>query len=136
VAFILATLLLIPRGCWALPLMVTYGYLVVHGILRSNPPGYSVVVNVADVIEPLVGALLVGRLVAGPLQFRTLQSVSSYSAAVILGAAAGALLGRSPPVPHPAVSVELLRGSHPGRCAGRHLGLDDPALHWLSLLGF
>jgi signal transduction histidine kinase len=89
-AVILATLVLIPPHRWALPLVTYYGYLIMHGILRGNPPGYMLTANVADVIAPVVGVLLLRRFIPGTLQFNTLTSVSGYVAAVSLGVLLGA----------------------------------------------
>src|SRR6188768_935140 len=68
-AVILAVLLLTPHRHWAPPLVVYYVYLVVHAILRGNPPTYAALADLADVFNPVVAALLIGRLVPGPLQF-------------------------------------------------------------------
>jgi len=85
-AVILSALLLTPPRRWWLPLVVYSVYLLVHALLRGNPLWHAAGVNVADLIEPLVGAILIRALVPGSAEFSRLTSVSAYVACVTVGA--------------------------------------------------
>ena len=63
------------------------------GLWLGLPPWFVLLGNVASVLEPLVGALLVRRFMPLPPRFARLREVSAYAASVIAAAALGAALG-------------------------------------------
>src|SRR5262249_47385025 len=93
-ALVLAVLLLTPARYWWLLLLETYGLLLVQGIwLAGLPAWYILLSNVANVLEPLTGALLLRRLVPLPPRFAALREVGPYVASVVAASMLGATWG-------------------------------------------
>jgi signal transduction histidine kinase len=92
-AVTLSALLLTPPRRWWLLLAVYYVYLVVHGILRSNPPLFMALSEVADLIGAFVGAALVLRFAPRATSFTTLRSISIFAACVAVACALSASWG-------------------------------------------
>lgn len=91
-AVILSVLLLTPASRWWLYLLVYYVMQVGQGIAQSNLElPYNVTSNIANVLEPLVGALLIRRFVTRPRQiFEQPRDVGIYITCVTVGSIAGA----------------------------------------------
>jgi signal transduction histidine kinase len=93
-AVILAVLLMTPVRHWWLYLAVYYVMLVAEGVWWSDLPSwYLLVSNVANVMEPLVGALLLHRFISLPPRFDSLYEVGVYVACVAAASALGASWG-------------------------------------------
>jgi PAS domain S-box-containing protein len=92
-AVILAVLLMTPVRTWWLYLFIYYVVQVADGVWTGLPARYALLSNVADLIEPLVGAALVRRYVSLPPRFAQLREVGIYMACVTVAAAIGATLG-------------------------------------------
>jgi signal transduction histidine kinase/integral membrane sensor domain MASE1 len=92
-AIILSVLLLTPLRRWWLYLVAYYAMQVAQGEWSGLPRGYALLSNVANVVEPLVGALLFRRLVPQFTQFTRLREVAIYVGCVTLGAMLGASWG-------------------------------------------
>ena len=92
-AVTLSVLLLTPPRRWWLYVLAAYIILVLTGLWLGLPPWFVLLGNVASVLEPLVGALLVRRFMPLPPRFARLREVSAYAASVIAAAALGAALG-------------------------------------------
>ena len=93
-AVILSVLLLTPARRWWAYLAVYYVALVLFGVtIRSAPIGFCLLANIANVIEPLVGAALFRRFVSPSEQFTSLRAVVIYVGAVALGSVLGATWG-------------------------------------------
>jgi signal transduction histidine kinase/integral membrane sensor domain MASE1 len=93
---ILAVLLMTPARHWGLYLALYYGILVLDGIWLSPLPlatWYLLASNVANVLEPLVGALLLRRWMSLPPRFTHLREAVVYIACVALASAVGATWG-------------------------------------------
>src|SRR3954454_2336418 len=74
-AVILAALLLTPRRQWWLYLTIYFVLQLVQGAVTGLPGWFAVLSNVANVIEPLLGALLLTHfrgVVSAPFGLRTL----------------------------------------------------------------
>src|SRR4051812_10364336 len=88
---ILAALLLTQRRYWAPLIAVHYVLMVVSGLAFLNVPlWYLLSVNVANVIEPLLGVVLFRRWVPGPTRFASLTSVAVLVGSTTLAALIGA----------------------------------------------
>jgi signal transduction histidine kinase len=93
-AVILSVLLLTPAGIWWLYLLIYYVLQLAQGVQAGLDLTYVAASNVANVIEPLVGAWLVRRFVARPRQiFETPSDVGIYVACVAAGSVVGASWG-------------------------------------------
>jgi signal transduction histidine kinase len=93
-AVILSVLLTTSSRHWWLYLVAYYAALVLEGIAWSSlPTWYLLVSNVANVIEPLVGALLLRHFIPLPPRFSHLREVGVYVACVTVAAAIGATWG-------------------------------------------
>jgi len=93
-AVILSVLLLTPMRRWWVYLTTYYVIQVVQGmVLASLPPWYASLSNLANVIEPLVGAALFRRFVPQSQQFTSLRAVAIYIGSVTLGSIVGATWG-------------------------------------------
>jgi signal transduction histidine kinase len=94
-AIILSTLLLTQKRHWWAYLTVYYVLLVAEGVLggRHLSLVYAFSSNVANVVEPLLGALLVRHFVSRPQPFSQLRDTCTYFACVALGSVAGATIG-------------------------------------------
>jgi signal transduction histidine kinase len=93
-AVILSVLLVTPARHWALYLAAYYAALVLEGMGWSDlPRWYLLVSNLANVAEPLVGALLLRRFISLPPHFSTLREVGVYVACVAAASAVGATWG-------------------------------------------
>src|SRR5215831_10981930 len=94
-AVILSVLLLTPARRWWLYLLVYYAMQVAQGVFQSSLElPYILTSNIANVLEPLVGALLVRRFVARPRQtFEQPRDVGIYIACVAAGSVVGASWG-------------------------------------------
>lgn len=144
----LAVLLLRPRREWPAILLVV---LAVETVLDLTLGGYradvSLIMGLANTVEPLVGAVLLQRLARGVPDLATRSGLLAFvAAAVVAGPAAGALIGSAGPallgvdplfprlprwfvgdaigvlVVAPAVLVVALPGLRPGRGALVPLG--------------
>ncbi|HEY1291776.1 MAG TPA: ATP-binding protein [Chloroflexota bacterium] len=94
-AVILSVLLLTNASRWWLYLLVYYAMQVAQGVFQSNLElPYILASNIANVFEPLVGALLVRRFVARPRQiFEQPCDVGIYITCVTVGSIVGASWG-------------------------------------------
>src|SRR5436190_8078476 len=92
-AVILSILLLTPPRRWWFYLIVFYVLQVVTGTWDSLPLWYLLLSNVANVVEPLAGALLCRRFLALPPRFARLREVGTYVACVVVASLAGATWG-------------------------------------------
>jgi signal transduction histidine kinase len=92
-AVVLAVLLLTPARRWWVMLVVYYVLRVATGLANGIDPRFSLVSNVAGVVEPLIGALLLGRFTRLPPRFAGLHQMSWYATCVTAAAALGATLG-------------------------------------------
>jgi signal transduction histidine kinase/integral membrane sensor domain MASE1 len=93
-AVILSVLLLTPTRRWWVFLTLYYVVQIVQGLLLASLPlWYASLSNVANVIEPLIGAALFRRFVPEPQQFTSLRAVAIYIGAVTLGSIVGATWG-------------------------------------------
>jgi PAS domain S-box-containing protein len=92
-AVILSVLLLTRRRWWWLYLGVYYALQVAQGLWYGLPPAYTLISNIANVIEPLVGALLLSRFIELPPRFARLREVGIYVGCVIAASALGATWG-------------------------------------------
>jgi signal transduction histidine kinase len=93
-AVILSVLLLTPPRRWWLYLLVYYAVQVAQGVLEGLELPYVLASNLANIVEPLVGALLVRRFVARPAQiFEQLRDIGVYVACVAAGSIVGASWG-------------------------------------------
>jgi signal transduction histidine kinase len=92
-AVILTILLLTPLRRWWLYLLVYYVLQVVLGARGNLPLWYLLLSNVANVVEPLVGALLCRRFLSLPPRFARLREVGTYIACVMVASVAGATWG-------------------------------------------
>jgi signal transduction histidine kinase/integral membrane sensor domain MASE1 len=91
---ILAVLLMTPARHWGWYLALYYAIEVLDGVAFSTlPPWYLVISNVANVLEPLVGALLLSRWMPLPPRFTHLREAVVYIACVALASAIGAAWG-------------------------------------------
>src|SRR5689334_11731335 len=93
-AVALAALLRAPRRDWWL-LLGEYGLLLTGQTIWVRGPlaWQNHLSNVGDVLEALLGALLLCRLIAIPPRFDALREVGRYAAVVLVAAAAGATWG-------------------------------------------
>jgi signal transduction histidine kinase/integral membrane sensor domain MASE1 len=92
-AVILSVLLLTASRRWWLLLVVAYALRVTSGLVGGIDARFTLVSNVAGVVEPLVGALLLRRVVKLPPRFAGLREVSRYAVCVVAASALGATLG-------------------------------------------
>ena len=92
-AVILSVLLLTPRRWWPLYLLVYYALQVIQGAIADLPLWYALVSNLANVLEPLLGALLLSRLSTLPPRFARLTDVGTYVGCVVAGSLVGASWG-------------------------------------------
>jgi signal transduction histidine kinase/integral membrane sensor domain MASE1 len=93
-AVILSVLLLTPAHRWWLYLLVYYAMQIAQGVQSELELTYVLASNLANVAEPLVGALLVRRFVTRPLQiFEQPRDVGVYIACVTVGSVVGASWG-------------------------------------------
>jgi signal transduction histidine kinase len=94
-AVILSVLLLTRRERWWLYLAAYYAMQVAEGIWSNLSLPYILSSNLANVIEPLVGAALFRTFVPRPRLFSRLSDASIYVACVSFGALIGATWGAS-----------------------------------------
>jgi signal transduction histidine kinase len=93
-AVVLAALLLTRPRYWWLLLLESYALRIVEGTwLAELPLWYIALSNVANVLEPLIGALLLRRFVSLPPRFAGLREVCVYALCVVTAAALGATWG-------------------------------------------
>jgi two-component system, LuxR family, sensor kinase FixL len=92
-AVVLSVLVLTQTRLWWLLLFTYYVVQVVVGALVGLPLWYGMLSNVANVLEPLVGAALYRRFAWRPVPFASIESVALYVGAVTLGALVGASWG-------------------------------------------
>ncbi len=94
-AVILSVLLLTPARRWWQYLLIYYVMQIIQGVWQGNLElSYVLASNVANVIEPLVGAWLVCHFVARPRQtFEQPRDVGIYVACVTLASLIGASWG-------------------------------------------
>jgi signal transduction histidine kinase/DNA-binding response OmpR family regulator len=92
-AIMLAVLVLTPRSRWWLYLLVYYVLQVTLGTLTGLYPWYAAQTNVANVLEPLIGAYLITRFVTLPLRFERLHDLGIYVACVVAASVVGATWG-------------------------------------------
>jgi PAS domain S-box-containing protein len=92
-AVILSVLLLTPVRTWWLYLLIYFVVQVADGVWTGLPTRYALLSNVADVIEPLIGAALMRRYASLPPRFAQLREVGLYMASVSAAAAVGATIG-------------------------------------------
>jgi signal transduction histidine kinase len=92
-AVVLAVLLLTPARRWWVMLAAYYILRVASGLANGIDPRFTLVSNVAGVMEPLIGALLLRRFIRLPPRFAGLRDLSWYATSVTAAAAVGATLG-------------------------------------------
>ena len=92
-AVILSVLLLTPRRWWWLYLLVYYVLQVIQGAFSGLTLWYGLISNLANVLEPLLGALLLARFSTLPPRFARLAEVGTYVACVTVGSIVGATWG-------------------------------------------
>jgi signal transduction histidine kinase/integral membrane sensor domain MASE1 len=92
-AIVLAALLLTPARRWWLLLIEAYVFEVVVFLWMGYRPLPTLLGHGANLIEPLVGALLVRRFMPTPPRFDTVRQVSLYTVSVSVASAVGATLG-------------------------------------------
>jgi signal transduction histidine kinase/integral membrane sensor domain MASE1 len=92
-AIILSVLLLTPPRRWWLYLLAYYILQVAGGVYSHLPFWYVLLSNVGNLIEPLVGALLLRRFIRLPPQFARLREVGIYVACVVVASLLGATWG-------------------------------------------
>jgi signal transduction histidine kinase/integral membrane sensor domain MASE1 len=93
-AVILSVLLLTPTRRWWLYLLVYYAMQVAQGVYEGLELPYVLASNLANIAEPLVGALLVHHFVARRDQiFEQLRDIGIYVACVAAGSIVGASWG-------------------------------------------
>ena len=92
-AVVLSVLLLTPPRCWWLYLLAYCAIYVTRTELLGVPHSIIFLTTVADVVEPLVGALLFFRLIPRFTGFAVLREVVIYVGCVTLGAMLGASVG-------------------------------------------
>jgi signal transduction histidine kinase/DNA-binding response OmpR family regulator/integral membrane sensor domain MASE1 len=92
-AIMLAVLLLTPRSRWWLYLLVYYALQIVLGSYTGLPVWYAAQTNVANVLEPLIGAYLITRLLKLPVRFDRLRDLEVYVGCVVAGSVVGATWG-------------------------------------------
>ena len=93
-AIILSALLLTPIRRWWIYLGVYYVVQVAQGVILDGLPlWYGLLSNVANVLEPLVGALFFRHFVRRTEQFKSLRAVAIYIACVTFGSLIGATWG-------------------------------------------
>src|SRR4051812_15429528 len=92
-AVILPVLLLTPPRRWWVYLLAYCAIHAARSELVGLPRGLASLAIVADVVEPLVGALLFRRLVPRFTKFAVLREAGIYVGCVIVGAMLGACVG-------------------------------------------
>ena len=92
-AIILSVLLLTPTRRWWVYLLAYYALQVAQGEWNGLPRWYALLSNVANVVEPLIGAALFRRLIPQFTQFTRLREVGTYVGCVVLGSVIGASWG-------------------------------------------
>src|SRR4051812_24327490 len=92
-AVVLSVLLLTPPRHWWVYLLAYCAIYAARTELLGVPPWLTLLTTVADVVEPLVGALLFLRLVPRFTRFALLREVGIYVGCVVLAAMLGASVG-------------------------------------------
>src|SRR5215203_3320050 len=92
-AVVLSVLLLTPSRRWWVYLLAYCAIYATRTELRGVPHWFTLLTTVADVVEPLVGALLFRRLVPRFTEFAVLREVVIYVGCVVIGAMLGACIG-------------------------------------------
>ena len=92
-AIILSVLLLTPARRWWVYLLAYYALQVAQGEWNGLPRWYALLSNVANVVEPLIGAALFRQLIPQFTQFTRLREVGTYVGCVVLGSVIGASWG-------------------------------------------
>jgi len=92
-AIVLAVLLLTPARRWWVFLLEAYIFQVTLFLWMGYRPGPTLIGHGANVVEPLVGALLIRQYMPVPPRFDTLRQVSLYAVCVSVASALGATLG-------------------------------------------
>jgi signal transduction histidine kinase/integral membrane sensor domain MASE1 len=92
-AIVLAVLLLTPPRTWWFFLLEAYLFQVVVFLWMGYSPAPTLAGHLANVVEALLGAILVRRFIAIPPRFDTVWQFTIYAVCVTVAALVGATLG-------------------------------------------
>ena len=93
VAIVLAVLLLTPSRTWWVFLLEAYAFQVALFLWMGYSPAATLTGHLANMVEALVGAILVRRFIQVPPRFDTLWQYTVYAVCVTIAAVIGATLG-------------------------------------------
>jgi len=92
-AVVLAVLLLTPPHTWWVFLLEAYAFQVAVFLWMGYSPAATLTGYLANMVEALVGAILVRRCIQVPPRFDTLRQLAVYAVCVTIAAVIGATLG-------------------------------------------
>ncbi len=92
-AIVVAVLLLTPQRRWWLLLAQAYVFQVAVFLWMGYAPAPTLAGHVANVVEPLLAAVLVRLTIEAPLRFDSLRQFSLYAVCVSVASVVGATLG-------------------------------------------
>ncbi|HZO33031.1 MAG TPA: ATP-binding protein [Chloroflexota bacterium] len=92
-AIVLAVLLLTPPRTWWFFLVLAYAFQVAVFLWMGYSPAATLTGHLANVVEALLGAILVRRCIQVPPRFDTLWQFTIYAVCVTVAAVIGATLG-------------------------------------------
>src|SRR4051812_48428940 len=92
-AIVLAVLLLTPPRTWWVFLLEAYAFQVAVFLWMGYSPAATLTGYLANMVEALVGAILVCRFIQAPPRFETLWQFTVYGVCVTIAAVIGATLG-------------------------------------------